>query len=115
MADWQALWDDTEMLYDKFREAKDDQVAADVHDRRINRCLDLLNDVERDLEKAGAFPHSVHPEQQGEEDPDGPVFCNACKQPVKWTRRNGWKHQDEGVAFARGIHVPVPTREPIEA
>jgi len=59
MADWQALWDDTEMLYDKFREAKADQAGVDG---RINRCLDLLNDVEANLEKAGAVPHGIHGE-----------------------------------------------------
>jgi hypothetical protein len=67
MADWQGLWDDTELLYNKFREAKDGEDNGE-HNGRINRCLDLLNDVERDLEKAGAVPHSTHGEDEDGDD-----------------------------------------------
>jgi hypothetical protein len=54
--DWQALWDDTERLYDKFREAK---VAPNTpEDRRVNDAindmLDLLEQVEGLLEAEGA-------------------------------------------------------------
>jgi hypothetical protein len=108
MTDWQALWDETELLYDKFREAKPPEEDDPETHRMIEQCLGHLGMVESELERTGeVITHTVH-EEDDDPDPDGPITCKVCGEPVIWSKKFRFVHRIPPVG---NPHAAVAIRE----